>query len=124
MEIKKILVCDDDEGILDMLALILEETGHEILVERNSLNVLSIIEAQSPDLILLDLWMPVISGDQLLKSIRSNPRMHNLPVIVISASRDGRKIAEHAGASAYIAKPFDYQELIDTVETCLGSYAK
>jgi len=120
MEIKKILVCDDDEGILDMLALILEETGHEILLENNSMNVLSIIETQSPDLILLDLWMPVISGDQLLKSIRSNSNMHNLPVIVISASRDGKKIAEQAGASAYIAKPFDFQELIDSVDACLS----
>lgn len=120
MAIKKILVCDDDEGILDMLALILEETGHEILLENNSMNVLSIIETQSPDLILLDLWMPVISGDQVLKSIRSNSNMHNLPVIVISASRDGKKIAEQAGASAYIAKPFDFQELIDSVDACLS----
>ena len=50
----------------------------------------------------------------------SNSDMQDLPVIVISASRDGRKIAEQAGASAYIAKPFDYQELIDSVDACLS----
>jgi DNA-binding response OmpR family regulator len=109
---KKILICDDDEDILEMLGLILEDTGYEIITECNSLNINRIIESQSPDLIILDLWMPALSGDEVLRGLRKNPQTENLPVIVISASREGKIIADQAGASGYIAKPFDYDELI------------
>lgn len=117
---KKILICDDDEGILDVLQLILEETGHTIISEINSLNVKSLIDRQMPDLVILDLWMPVLSGDQILQMIRNHPDYKNLPVIVISASRDGKEIADHAQATAFIAKPFDYDQLLETIEKILN----
>ncbi len=116
---KKVLVCDDDEGILDMVSFVLEDSGFEVIPESNSLNVSSLIEKEKPDLLLLDLWMPVLSGDQVLKMLRSNPETKDLPVIVISASTEGQKIAQEAGASAFIAKPFDIDQLIDRVETIL-----
>lgn len=117
---KKILICDDDEGILDMLSLILEDTGYEIIPESNSLNVKSILEKSEPDLVILDLWMPVLSGDQVLKLIRQNIATSTLPVIVISASRDGKQIAKEAGATDFIAKPFDMDELIRKVNSYIG----
>ncbi|WP_316797701.1 response regulator [Pedobacter frigidisoli] len=117
---KKILICDDDEGILDMLELILEDTGYTIIPEKNSLNIKHLIENQSPDLILLDLWMPVLSGDQVLRTLRKNPETMHLPVIVISASREGKQIAAEAGASAFISKPFDFDELIGTIKHYLN----
>ena len=120
MSHKKILICDDDEGILDMLELILSETGHQIIAENNSLNVEQILEKEFPDLILLDLWMPVMSGDQVLKLVRHNPKTQHLPVIVISASRDGREIATNAGATDFLAKPFDMDELLSKVSTHLA----
>lgn len=116
---KKILICDDDEGILDVLELILEETGHTVISEINSLNVRSILDNEKPDLLILDLWMPVISGDQLLNMIRATPAYSHLPVIIISASRDGEQIAKNHSASAFIAKPFDYDELLSVVQNCL-----
>jgi len=119
MENKKILICDDDEGILDMLELILEDTGYAIIPEKNSLNVKNIVEKQCPDLILLDLWMPVLSGDQVLTILRSDPKTMNLPVIVISASQEGKQIAADAGASGFLSKPFDFNELIDAIKTYL-----
>lgn len=115
MSSKNILICDDDEGILDVLELILEETGHTIIPEKNSLNVRSLIEKKMPDLIILDLWMPVLSGDQILQMIRTTPAYKHLPVIMISASRDGEQIANDHFASAFIAKPFDYDNLIAQV---------
>lgn len=120
MENKKILICDDDEGIVDVLNLILEETGHTIIPELNSLNVKSIVQNMKPDLVILDLWMPVISGDQILKMIRSTPETKDLPVIVMSASRDGAEIAAAAGANAYIAKPFDFDNVLDVVDQWLN----
>jgi len=115
MTSKKILICDDDEGILDVLELILEETGHTIIPEINSLNVKTLIDKHAPDLVILDLWMPVLSGDQILKMIRKNSELKDLPVIIVSASRDGEKIAIEAGATAFVAKPFDYDNLINLV---------
>jgi CheY-like chemotaxis protein len=116
---KKVLVCDDDEGILDMVSFVLEDSGFEVIPESNSLNVYNLIEKEKPDLLLLDLWMPVLSGDQVLKILRSNPKTKYLPVIVISASTEGQKIAQEAGASAFIAKPFDIDQLINRVELIL-----
>jgi len=116
MENKKILVCDDDPGIIDLLGVILEDTGHDIITEINSLNVPALIEREKPDLLILDLWMPVVSGDQLLQMVRKNPDLENIPVIIISASRDGKAIANKFGATAFVAKPFDIDDLINTVE--------
>jgi DNA-binding NtrC family response regulator len=120
MSNKKILICDDDEGILDVLGLILEDTGHTIIPEINSLNVKAVIDKERPDLIILDLWMPVLSGDQLLSMIRTTPNYRDMPVIIISASRDGEQIANDHRASAFIAKPFDYDHLLTVVEQLLN----
>lgn len=119
MSNKKILVCDDDEGILDMVSFVLEDSGYEVIPEKNSLNVYSLIEKESPDLLLLDLWMPVLSGDQVLKVLKNNPGTKSLPVIIISASTEGQRIAEEAGASDFLAKPFDIDQLVYRVQHML-----
>jgi CheY-like chemotaxis protein len=121
MQAKRILICDDDPGILDMLELILDETGHQIIPEANSLNVRALMEREKPDLVVLDLWMPMLSGDQVLRVIRENPVTREIPVIVISASTDGKEIAKRAGASDYLAKPFDVDQLLSMVGGYLGS---
>ncbi len=119
-ENKKILICDDDEGILDMLEMVFEDSPYTIIAEQNSLNVKGIVEKQSPDLVVLDLWMPVLSGDQVLQMLRKNPGTREIPVIIISASREGRQIASNAGATGYISKPFDFQELMNMVNKLIN----
>ncbi|MES2266997.1 MAG: response regulator [Bacteroidota bacterium] len=116
MSDKKILICDDDEGILDMLEFILTESGYQTITIKNSLHIYEEIKNEQPDLILLDLWMPVLSGDQVLRNLRNDPDTRNLPVIVISASREGERIANEAGASGFIAKPFDLDQLVGRVQ--------
>ena len=116
MDTKRIVICDDDEGILDMLEIVLEGSGYTIIPVQNSLHIYDVIEREHPDLLLLDLWMPVLSGDQVLKSLRKNPKTHELPVIIISASRDGKQIAADAGATDYMAKPFDLDYLLQKVQ--------
>lgn len=113
---KTILICDDDEGILDMLEFVLEDEGFTIVPEKNSLNIYNSIQNSNPDLVVLDLWMPVLSGDQVLKTLRNNPETKSLPVIVISASRDGEKIAHEAGADDFIPKPFDMAVLVNKIQ--------
>lgn len=115
MSNRKIIVCDDDEGILEMMTLALESDGFDVITESNSLNLQQLIADQHPDLLLLDLWMPVLSGDLILKQLRDKAATKALPVIVISASRDGKHIAMENGATDFLAKPFDLDELSQRV---------
>jgi CheY-like chemotaxis protein len=117
---KTIMICDDDAGILEMIVIILEDSGYHVIAEQNSVNLYQLIELEKPALLLLDLWMPVLSGDQVLMHLRSNPETQDLPVIVLSASTDGAKIAKDAGANGYIAKPFDIDDLLDRIENILA----
>lgn len=120
MENKTILICDDDEGILDMLEIVLEGNGFHIIPVQNSLHIYEVIDRENPDLLLLDLWMPVLSGDQVLKSLRKNPQTQGLPVIVISASREGKQIAKDAGATDFMAKPFDLEFLLQKIQSYIN----
>ncbi|MGN6180781.1 MAG: response regulator [Mucilaginibacter sp.] len=120
MDRRKVIICDDDEGILEMMALVLRDEQTEVLTEHNSLNVQRLINDQHPDLLVLDLWMPVLSGDQILKQLREQETTIRLPVLVISASRDGKQIAMDHGASDYLAKPFDLDELHTRIENLIN----
>ena len=116
---KKILVVDDDQGILEMLELLLDDDGYEVILEPNSVNALKTIEKQHPDLILLDIWMPVISGDQILRSLKTDQKTSSIPVLMYSASTDGKLIAESSGADDFLSKPFDITQLLSAIETLL-----
>lgn len=115
MNNKRILICDDDEGILDMLEFILADCGFDIVPVKNSLLIYDSVREQHPDLLLLDLWMPVLSGDQVVRALRKSPDTKDLPIIVISASREGKQIAIDAGADDFIAKPFDIDMVLDKI---------
>ncbi|CAM4372335.1 Response regulator receiver domain-containing protein [Pedobacter westerhofensis] len=119
MKEKKILICDDDHGILEMLEMVLEEDGYQVVVEAKSINALNRIAEESPDLILLDIWMPVITGDQILSQLRADHTKSNIPVLMYSASTDGKLIAEKYGANGFIAKPFDLEDLLHKVSGLL-----
>ena len=119
MEGKKIMICDDDDSILEVLQMMLEFDGYTVFLENNSTNLIKQINNVNPDLLLMDLWMPVLSGDQLLHTIRSTKELEDLPVIILSASVDGNDIATNAGANAFIAKPFDMDDITLKIEKVL-----
>ena len=112
----KILVCDDEQEILDITQLILEDSGYEVTALINSNDVISYIEKQQPDILLIDLWMPGMSGDQVIAQLRTNANITDLPIIVISASTDGRQVAFAAGADDFLDKPYDIDTLLAMVE--------
>lgn len=124
MDSKKILVCDDDQGIVDVLEVMLEMQGFTPITEIDSTKVVKKIHENKPDLILLDLWMPLISGEQILRSIRSIEDLKDIPVIVFSASVEGDAIAFEAGADSFIAKPFDMNEIISKINLLLENTLK
>ena len=120
MESKKIMVCDDDLGILEVVEMMLEIEGYTVFTESNSTNLLNEIRRVSPDLLLMDLWMPVLSGDQILKMIRASADIKDLPVIILSASVDGREISYGAGANAFIPKPFNMDDMMSDISQALA----
>ena len=119
MENKKIMICDDDDGILEVLQMMLEIEGYTVFTESNSTNLIKHIHQTLPDLLLMDLWMPVLSGDQLLRTIRGTKELENLPIIILSASVDGNEIATSSGADGFIAKPFDMDNVSLKIQNLL-----
>jgi len=119
MNQKKIFICDDDKGITDMLELVLEYYGFAPIVETDSVHAFEKIRESKPDLIIVDLWMPIISGDQLIRKIRNSDELKNIFILCISASRDGEEVASGAGADLFLPKPFDMDELITIIKQAI-----
>lgn len=114
------MICDDDEGILEMMEMLLEEFGYQVVTEVQSTRALKRLEEEMPDLLLLDIWMPVIAGDQVLKNIKLNSNLSAIPVMMYSASNEGPQIAASAGADDYITKPFDLGEMETKIKKLLN----
>jgi DNA-binding response OmpR family regulator len=117
---KRIIVCDDDEGILDVTKIILEDIGYEVDTMVDCDNLITILERRQPAVILLDLWMPNTGGESITREIKKNKKLKKIPIIIVSASKDTEKVAFDAGADGFICKPFDIEEL----ETLVKKFAK
>ncbi len=117
----KILVVDDSTTNVVLLEAILDEKGYMIETALNAKEAYSIIERESPDLILLDLLMPKISGFDFLEEIRKNKKTEKTPVIVVSALTDEENVEKimNMGAIDFIKKPIDLQYLVERVEKAL-----
>lgn len=120
---KKVFICDDDKGITDMLEMVLELEDVDTITETDSVYAYDKIMDYKPDILIVDLWMPVVTGDQLIKKIRANEALKKIYIICISASRDGLQVANEAGADKFIAKPFDVDDFLTTVENAVTSAA-
>ena len=73
-------------------------------------------------MILLDIWMPVISGDQVLRALKSDKEKAKIPILMYSASTDGKLIAKAAGADGYLEKPFDIEFLLSNIDDLIETY--
>jgi DNA-binding response OmpR family regulator len=116
-----ILVVDDSTTNVVLLEAILDEKGYRIETALNAKEAYAIIAKQSPDLILLDLLMPKISGFDFLAQIRNSEITRNTPVIIVSALTDEENISRilEMGAIDFIKKPIDLQYLVEKVESVL-----
>ncbi len=110
----RVLVVDDDEVILGAVAGILGQEGYRVDTATNGSEALEAIERTHPDLVLLDMRMPVLDGWAFARTLRE--RAIDLRIVVMTAAQDARRWAEEIGANAYLAKPFDLDDLIAIVE--------
>lgn len=117
----RVLAVDDDDVIRSLLVMNLEMEGHEVLTAANGRAALERITADAPDLVLLDIMMPELSGYDVLQRVRQDPQHRTLPVVFLSAramEADVRKGLE-LGADRYVTKPFDPIDLMDLVADLL-----
>jgi CheY-like chemotaxis protein len=118
---KKILVVDDEPDLLKVTLLRLKKTGFEVYGGIDGMEVLDIARRVIPDLIILDVYLPVLNGDEVAKILKKDDKLKHIPVILISATTGTleERTAE-SGADAYLTKPFEPEELIDMVKKILG----
>ena len=115
-----VLLVDDEPDILLMLRMALEDDGHEIVLAADGEMALARIEEHSPDLVVLDLMMPVLDGYGVLDRLQRSGS--DLPVVVLSARSDQADIdrALTLGAVEFMAKPFDLDRLLGLVSATLA----
>ena len=117
----KILIVDDEDSIVDALEQSLSLAGFDVISAKTGATALVRIYQEQPDLVLLDLIMPVLSGYDVLREVRDNPTTKNLPVIVITGVPDvkSEQTALEMGATYFVTKPWDPEILQAAIRVAL-----
>ena len=117
----KILLAEDEKQIGDMVAFKLTNSGHQVLRARDGEEALALATAERPELILLDVMMPVLNGFEVLRRLKADPVLSPIPVIMLTAKSRERDVLAglSAGAVDYIVKPFSLKELTARIDTAL-----
>jgi len=116
MMAKTILVVDDEKDILTELEFILRKKGFEVVTAVNGREALELVKKSKPDLIILDLFMPVVGGVQFGKELKASDETKNIPVILLTASADNVEEKRiECMADAYVVKPYDYREVLEKI---------
>ena len=119
---RKILVVDDSSTNVVLLNAVLEQNGFEVATALNVREAYRYLRKKKPDLILLDLLMPVTSGFEFLEEIKGSDNMKDIPVVIVSAvgSRKNKEQTKNLGAVSFISKPVNIDELLTTVRGLLN----
>lgn len=126
-EKKKILCIEDEPEMIDLIKLILERKGFEVLGAVGGKEGLEVIRREMPDLILLDLMMPEVDGWEVFRQMRADEQMKDIPVIVVTAKAQSidKVLGLHiAKVDDYVTKPFGPQELLRSVNKVLAMKTK
>lgn len=114
----KILVIDDDPELLETVGQLLEPRGFRVVLHRESFNRLNAVRQHRPDLILMDVNMPFVPGDEITKLLQDDPELKQIPVLLFSSNdeRSLRVAARECGAAGYISKSQMGWQLASIVE--------
>lgn len=118
---KKIIVVDDEEDILLLMRRILENRNYEVALSKNGQELFTRLKTERPDLIILDVMMPGISGFEVCRQLKSLPETKQIPVLLLTVLMDKNDVRRGmaSGADAYLNKPFDPDLLIREIDGIL-----
>ena len=116
----KILIIEDDPDIGTIIKIILEQKGYLITVSENVDAAASILQNGGTGLIIMDMLLPGTTGVDICKRFKNDPSVSFIPVIMMSAHPDAKRLCEEAGADGFISKPFHIQEVLSRIDQFLG----
>ena len=122
----KILIAEDERDIRDLVAFTLRFAGHEVFAATNGEEALEMAPNVNPDLILMDVRMPRMTGYEACKVLKSNPDLKDIPVVFLSAKGQENEIQQglEVGAEEYLLKPFAPDQLTKRVKDILAKFGK
>ncbi len=120
---KKILIADDNENIREALTYLLEDEGYKIRLAKDGADALKQTRELRPDILFLDIMMPVMNGYDVCRAIKTDPELKDIYVIMLTAKGQvaEQERGKDAGANEYIVKPFSPMEILSKVKTILGA---
>jgi len=107
----RVMVIEDEEGIRKLVQMVLSNEGYDVLTASDGRAALDLVGWAQPDLIFLDMYMPVMDGWQFSRAYRKTPGPHR-PVIILTAGHNPALVAAQVLADSYLPKPFDVDDLI------------
>ncbi len=122
----KIIYFEDEESIAALAEKKLQKAGYEVLLRVNGVSALEFVLTEKPDLILLDIMMPIVDGFSALKEIKENEPTAGIPIIILSALGDKSDVIKgiELGADDYLLKPFHPKTMLERVEQALRTAGK
>jgi CheY-like chemotaxis protein len=111
-----VLVVEDDPDCREMLVALLEAYGYLVVTADNGALALRVARGEHPCLILLDLMMPIMDGEEFRNRQLSDPEIRDIPVVILSARFDARAVAARLGATRFLGKPLDFDQVAATVD--------
>jgi DNA-binding response OmpR family regulator len=118
----KVLIVDDEPLNVDFLEQALEDSGYQLIIATNGQEALKKIQSEQPDLVLLDLAMPIMDGFAVLEQVKADSTLRDIPIIIISAEHDSKNVVRgiKQGAEDYLTKPVNAGLLVKKVKEYLG----
>jgi DNA-binding response OmpR family regulator len=118
---KKILIAEDDKAIIDVVKIILEGEGYDVLTADQGDVVHKVIHQENPDIVILDIWLFGEDGGEIAREIKTNPQTKHIPLVLMSAHNETEKITKSVGADDFLLKPFDIDDLLSIVRKHIKS---
>ena len=118
-ELLTILIAEDDPSTVEMLTILLDLEGYEVVTTSYAKEVLTLLEKERPDVLLMDFHLGQDDGMGVLRAIRRNPEIAGVPIVVVSGMERGWE-AEKAGADIFLMKPFGIDQLVETLRQAMA----